>query len=480
MKRKQSKQNSSDHCSTDVNGVITQQLRSNAVRIQAKAFLKTDSRYWKTRLRKTKNGRGEESPNWSMPICFKLRRLTFSLRTPNKDAAAIEARNIYNDLVSLGVEPTLAKYRPDAPKVADFPSTIGAWIAAAEQVFDGRPSTFGGYARSLRLIAGDILSVSKSKKRFAGAKKSAYRTKIEEAPLTILTPEAIQAWRIRFVGKAGNNPALQRTKRISANSLIRQARSLFSEKMLKFIKGIQLPSPVPFHGCEMFPRESMRYNSTIDLEALFDAASRELLTEDSDAFVALLLGIGAALRRSEMDKLLWRQVDFASGVIRVEATEVGALKTEDSAGCVPIEEEVISILRGHYAKAKGPFVIGGADGDSGSREWGQMYRCGAVFDRLIAWLRRNGVNTPKPLHTLRKEAGSLIATNSGIYAASRFLRHADIQITAMHYADQKDRVSVGIGRWLSLNSPQITFIDKPAQTTAPIAHAKTKTKCGVG
>jgi hypothetical protein len=52
------------------------------------------------------------------------------------------------------------------------------------------------------------------------------------------------------------------------------------------------------------------------------------------------------------------------------------------------------------------------------------------------------------LHTLRKEAGSLIATKSGIYAAARFLRHSDIKVTAQHYADHKDRVSIDLGALL--------------------------------
>jgi len=42
----------------------------------------------------------------------------------------------------------------------------------------------------------------------------------------------------------------------------------------------------------------------------------------------------------------------------------------------------------------------------------------------------------------------MIATKSGIHAASRFLRHADIQVTAMHYADHKERVTVDIGGML--------------------------------
>ncbi len=34
--------------------------------------------------------------------------------------------------------------------------------------------------------------------------------------------------------------------------------------------------------------------------------------------------------------------------------------------------------------------------------------------------------------------GQLVATEAGIHAASRFLRHADIQITAAYYADRED------------------------------------------
>jgi integrase len=383
-----------------------------------------------------------------MQLCFKSKRLSFGLRTGNKEAAARIARDIYSDLLTLGIDGTLAKHRPDRADDKLEASTIGAWINAATKVFDGSPATFGSYARSLRLIAGDILSVSKSKKRFAASKKSLYRAKIEEAPLSVLTPEAVQAWRIRFVAQAGKSPALQRTKKISANSLIRQARSLFSKKILKFITGIQHPNPIPFAGCEMFPRESMRYNSTIDPAALLQAANEELTNTDPDAFLALLLAIGAGLRRGEIDKLLWRQIDFQAGTIRIEATEAGGLKSEDSAGAVPIEAEFAAILRGYYAKATGPFLIGGSSAETESRDWGHQYRCKGVFTRLNAWLRKQGVNTAKPLHTLRKEAGSLVATASGIHAASRFLRHADIQVTAMHYADHKERTTVGIGAFL--------------------------------
>ena len=73
------------------------------------------------------------------------------------------------------------------------------------------------------------------------------------------------------------------------------------------------------------------------------------------------------------------------------------------------------------------------------------YRCQNVFDRLIGWLRENGVKGNKPLHTLRKEFGSQVCAAHGVHAASRQLRHADIAITNMFYTDARKRALTGLG-----------------------------------
>ena len=102
-------------------------------------------------------------------------------------------------------------------------------------------------------------------------------------------------------------------------------------------------------------------------------------------------------------------------------------------------------MQGFKARATGEYVIEVCyEGEKSSKTpWSRRYRCQNVFDRLIRWLRDDhGVEGRSPLHTLRKEAGSIVATKAGIYAASRFLRHADLQVTAMHYADHKERVTV--------------------------------------
>jgi integrase len=239
------------------------------------------------------------------------------------------------------------------------------------------------------------------------------------------------------------NLKIGRSARITCNSTLRQAKSIFSRKIVKFASaGMALPEPLPFAEVAFFPRESMRYQSKIDPEALLRTASRELAESDRDAFLALILALGGGLRRGEIDKLLWRQVDCYAGVIHIEATEVGKLKSSDSAGDVAIDSALSSILQGFRARAKAQFVIEEGTSSRASQPWGRSYRCENVFKRLTNWMRVHGIESNKPLHMLRKEAGSLIATKSGIFAASRFLRHADIQLTAMHYADHKERVTV--------------------------------------
>jgi integrase len=299
----------------------------------------------------------------------------------------------------------------------------------------------------------------KNKKRYGRKNARSYRQGIDDLPLTILTPEAIQTWRIQYVQKAGENPARQRSARITCNSNLRQAKALFSRKILKFTSGVALPDPLPFAGVELYPRESMRYHSKLNPAVLLQSAKENLFETDPEAFKALLLALGAGLRRGEIDRLLWRQVGVDAGVIHIETTEAGGLKSSDSAGDVPIDQTLSSILRGFRAKAHGQYVLEEGTGITSSRPWGQRYRCGDVFDRLTKWLRKQGVEGAKPLHTLRKEAGSIIATKAGIHAASRFLRHADIQVTSMHYADHKERVTVDIG---ALFDPQnVTTITRP-------------------
>ncbi len=438
----------------------TRTVATNAKQTPRGGRTKNDAKWWRDRLFKAKSDRGTCSPFWSIQIQFRGRRTTFSLHTGNKDAASRRALALYEDVVTRGIDAVIAERRDEDRRDAS-PITIGDWITAAKSVFDGAPETFGGYVRSLRQIASEIAGMSKDPKRFEPVQSREYRRKIDEMPISILTPSAIQSWRIAYVSERGTDPAKARAARISCNSTIRQAKSLFGKKVVQFA-GAGLPDPLPFAGVQFYPRESMRYHSKIDPTALMRDASAELSNDDPGAFLTLILALGAGLRRGEIDRLLWRQVDCTTGVIHVHVTEAGGLKSADSTGAVHIDETLAEILRGFRARASGEYVIE-ADGnlsqnDKGFSQWSRKYRCEAVFDRLIQWLRDHGIGGQKPLHTLRKEAGSIVATAHGIYAASRFLRHADIQVAAAHYIDHKTRTTVDMS---ALMPPNV--VDLPRQ-----------------
>ena len=87
---------------------------------------KNDSRYWRSRIYRPINARGEASPHYSMRLQMRKQRMAFSLGTGNAEAAARKAANVYTDFLTLGIQGALAKYRPQ--KTADSIATVGEWI----------------------------------------------------------------------------------------------------------------------------------------------------------------------------------------------------------------------------------------------------------------------------------------------------------------------------------------------------------------
>jgi hypothetical protein len=138
----------------------------------------------------------------------------------------------------------------------------------------------------------------------------------------------------------------------------------------------------------------------------------------------------AGLRRNEIDCLLWDQVKFDTGVIRIEPTKYYHPKSEDSIKDIDVEPELLAVLQ--EMRNGTPFVI-----ESSAEPQSASYRCSYLFEKLIEWLKAHGVQGSKPLHQLRKEFGSLLADKHGIHVASLMLGRSDISVTASHYLDKK-------------------------------------------
>lgn len=409
---------------------------------------KTDLRYWERAIFQPTykwDGKVRRVGEWAAKIQHLGRRETFSLGSANKAVAASRAKEIYLSLRSAGWDATLAKFKPKAAPAAV--STVGEFLEEVKAKASARPKTIESYCRAFRTIVADICDIDggKSKYDYRNGGRAAWLAKINSVKLANITPDEVQKWRLRFVRRAGNDPLKQRIARISVNSLMRQAKSLFAPAVLKFVS-LELPTALPFAGVSFEPRQSMKYRSGFNIEKLIDDAQKELPIEQ---LKVLLLALAVGLRRNEIDKLEWPAFRWDEGIIRIEATRYFHPKSEDAMGDVAVDAELLEMFRGFRGRATGNFVIESEIAPRPGATYSH-YRCQRVFEALSKWLRDHGVTGNKPLHTLRKEFGSQVCAKHGIYAASTALRHADIVITSQHYLDKKRRVTVGIGGLLNI------------------------------
>lgn len=424
---------------------------------------------WKKRLYPAKSG-GVEVGKLAVRIQHLGRRDEFRFDTTNRDAAAKEALAIFRFLKANGWDATLAKFKPKGETKLE--TTIGDYLAAVRALNCLRPRTFLNYQSALRIVAAAVFGVrlGKGQSKYDYRSKSGERghdlwvAKIDDHHLDELTAERINVWKHQHIAGAGNSPAAIASARRTVNSYIRCARSLFATRIVKEIKTLALPTVLPFAGVELEEAGSMRYVSKINAHQLIAAARAELKPADMkpanvEAYKAFLLGLFAGLRKAEIDLLEWRMLDSTNNVIRLEQTEWLHLKTNDSAAEIPVDAEVMAELKSLQPVTNDPpepwsqFILASVRPPRPEAPR-QNYRCEDTFDRLNLWLRGKGITANKPLHELRKELGALVATQHGIYAASRLLRHSDITTTARHYAEHKARISVGLGKLLTPTSTQ--------------------------
>ena len=409
--------------------------------------------YWTSRLTKRsyldREGNSVEVPDWQARISHLGRREFFNLGTPNKAAAAVKARDIHVSLLSAGWDLTLAKFKPDQVVSKDC-ATVGEYLDAVKTNSELRLVTFETYARKFRTLVAGVFGVKAGNEKFdyvnGGRKK--WLQRVDSIRLDRITVERVEKWKVTYLKTAEKkNPLAYKRSRVTINSVIRGAKSLFADSVVAKVK-FKLPRPLPLEGVSNVPVERSRYRSTIDPQALLQAARSELAEAYPEQYKIFLLALGAGLRRDEIDSLTWKQIDWQRNVIRIETNLHTSAKSAASEGEVDVDPALLAILKEYMRPGAGEFVIRSAVQPRQQPGASHHYRANKVFDGLILWLRSKGVESANPLHTLRKEFGSLIAAQAGIFAASLALRHADIQLTRNHYLDKKQTSFLAIGKLL--------------------------------
>jgi hypothetical protein len=226
-----------------------------------KLLAKTDLAHWRKRIFKQPN-----SANWFAEISARGVRRKLSLETPNKEKAAVRARDIYQLARFTGWDAVLQKYRPKNFEIKSA-LTVGQFICLAESIAGVEKGTLRGYRTAFRRIVSDCFDLDSGKAKYdpyAGGHRE-WVERVDAVRLANLTPQKIQRWKRAFLSRAAPDPISQRSAKTTVNTYLRQARSLFSKKILKHFQDVTLPDPLPFYDVEFEPRQSLKYRATFDV-----------------------------------------------------------------------------------------------------------------------------------------------------------------------------------------------------------------------
>lgn len=417
-----------------------------------RAASKTSATYWQKvafRLRK-----GEwESSNFFVRIKLHNQRKRIRLEATTREEAGREALAEYLKILTNGWPPDddSTLNLPANPDLSSDP-TVGDWIAMAKKKAGVRSGSVDKYAESLRTIVGEILGMQR-------ARKKEQRLRIDAYKVSDLTLETLKAW---LDGRLERSRGLDMVRRPRAQntirSLVANAKGLFTEQILGSL-GVSkdgLPH-LPFRGLKLPSKHQTRYSSRFDAKTLLETAAAELGTSAPDAdkdeaanryeqWKILYLALVAGLRYNEIDRLRIQDIAPDGGRISVRTHETFRPKTRASEGDVLVSPEAAANLREMMKSTKGPWFI--KDGPS---KRNRTYRAGIHHDALVTWLRnykergiRPLADVPKPIHELRKEAGTLVNSLHGLNEAQNFLRHSSIATTAAYYVGSKGNITTGL------------------------------------
>lgn len=458
-------------------------------------FSKSDLRYWEARVYHPVYGaRGQtrESAAFAIRIQAHGERRNVALSDTTKREAAKSAMALHKLVEAQGWERGLAEFRGESP-IPKCGVTLGEYLLEVAATGEIAPRTLRTYATKVRRIAADTGAVKLPPKfnKFdhVNGGSRAWQGLVDRVPLSKLLPDHVQKWLTDFLSKFRSNPAALNSAAKTANSCIRAGKAIFADRIRERLTHLILPEPLPFVGIRTTKERPTRYRSEIDHpEALLIAGANELAratmeveherfwidhggptpvpapspseriraelraTRKREAFKVLVLGLCAGLRRGEIDRLLWSQIDFERSLITVEATDCFCPKS-NSSGEIPVDAEIIRLLKEWKSPKSGRFVVDGVEPKVDSD--GHHYRAERAHGELIKWLQGKGITARNPLHTLRKEFGSIVCQKAGVYVASRLLRHANISMTASVYTDDRGRVTSGLGAALSPASAMV-------------------------
>jgi integrase len=426
---------------------------------------RTHQDFWVPRLKKRdytdRKGKTVQIPDWQVRLFHAGREGWFNLGTPNQAAAAAKARDIFVFLKANGWEAALAKFKPTAEFPAVTSCTVGEFIDEVKAVSGLKPGTYEIYARKFRSLVAGVFNLhgDASKHDYVTGGHQKWLNRVHAVRLNKLTSERVNKWKVRELRNASSSPLELKHANVTLRSILLSSKALFSPKVRRHLT-VRVPAILPFDGVALPEVGKSRYKSEINPALLLQQAQRELAEgwqgekdppkPRPELFKIVLLALGAGLRRDEIDTLQWKQIQWHRNAIVIETTEHTGTKSADSEADVDVDPGLLEILKSYMPKPGqgSPFVIESPIQPRPNATSYHHYRCSRLFRELVAWLRSKGINARNALHSLRKEFGSQICAQAGIYAASTALRHSSITLTRDYYVDKKQPVVFQVSRLL--------------------------------
>ena len=442
----------------------TKSVRGMSGEVSGVSRGKTHLDYWFKKVFRQSFSTGDgrrESGAYSVKIQFSGRRESFPLNTANRPEAAKKAKMIWVSLVANGWDKTLATYKPQAVFVPPTFTTVGSYLDFLEEhKFYTPQALYRNQTKFFTALSSIVEDIGENSRfRLRGKRLEAENARLRAVRLSDLSPLRIESWKGRYLEARSATPVQALRAKHTLDSYIRAAKAMFGPKIRKRLAsvGITIPEPIPFATTEFVSRgrSAFRYRSKIDPFALTKLAVETFQEPEPELLKVFLLALHLGLRRNEIDKLLWSQFDFDQNKLHIEATEYAALKTEGSEDEIILEPELAEYFGREFERASSIFVISSENKPRATSGW-DHYRAHSVFTRLCGWLRENGVNTQKPIHTLRKEFGKIITEKLGLYAASLGLRHSTPTVTATYYADDTRPKHTGLGKLIRIGNSSAT------------------------
>lgn len=384
--------------------------------------------YWADRVFRKGYGDGKETGHFYVSIQHAGRREQIPLTSGNRGDAGDMAAKLYSAIRSKGWNVALAEFDPDRAK-GHCAYTVGD-VCASIMAAGLRTRTAANYCHALRWWSARALDMKARRADFGPTGSRAYRAKAEALNLDDLRPEHLRGVIARVIAEAEGDAIKERSAKISISSFLRNAKAGLkaAEK-----HGMTLPTPKPFEGVQApTGAKAPVYKSNIDAAELLGKARRDLRETNRAAYLAILLALGAGLRRGEIGNLTWQHVNAKKSKIDVSAGGSWTPKTLESEAAVYVDPSMIAELE-HFRTGNDDNVT-----------------TPAGLESAIFWLRRQGIRDDKPLHTLRKEFGSIVAQSADLFTASKQLRHSSLAVTAAYYVENRKQVAPDIGKMLAM------------------------------